>query len=290
MPELPEVETIVRDLKKKVRGRKILDVWSDVPRYFNGGKFASFYRNVKNRRIKDIYRKGKNILFLLDNDWLLLVHQKMTGHFLVGRWKRRNNDWFFRGSGPLGERVNTYLHLVFKLDDGRQLALSDLRKFAKVALAKKDDLEKSSHLESVAPDVFELSEREFAERLRSKKGKIKQVLMNQEIISGIGNIYADEILWKVKIHPLTPIQKVGRAKTREIYKTAKEILRQAINCRGTSIDDYRDTAGKLGRYGDIRNVYRREGEKCSRCSAKIQRMKINGRSAHYCPKCQRREL
>lgn len=287
MPELPEVETTVRDLVKKVRGRKILDVWSDVPRYFNGGKFASFHRNVKNRRIKDIYRKGKNILFLLDNGWLLLIHQKMTGHFLVGRWNRRGDGWFFRGAGPLGEKVNTYLHLVFKLDDGRQLALSDLRKFAKVALAEKGDLEKSSHLKSVAPDALELSEEEFLEKLEVKNGKIKQVLMDQGVVSGIGNIYADEILWKVKIHPLTPVQKIDRAKIGEIYKTAGEILRQAITYRGTSIEDYRDTAGKLGRYGDVLKVYQREGEKCPRCSMKIQRMKIGGRSAHYCPKCQR---
>lgn len=286
MPELPEVETIVRDLRRKVKGKKILNSWSDVLRYFNG-EFSIFQKNIKGRQVKDIVRKGKNILFLLDGGWVLLVHQKMTGHFLVGRWKKSGKAWVSLNRGALEEKVNQYIHLMFRLDDGGMLALSDLRKFAKIVLAKKDELEKSFHLLSVAPDIFELNKEEFVSRLKVKKGKIKQVLTDQSVVSGIGNIYADEILWKAKLHPLSRVEKLSRAELSEIYSAGKKILREAIRKRGTSIDDYRDASGRPGRYGDIRKVYRREGEKCFRCGALIRRLKLGGRSAHYCPKCQK---
>ncbi len=239
-------------------------------------------------------RRGKNILIGLTHNKTLLVHQKMTGHLLYGKWRVKKvlNHKFQVVSlinGPLQEKVNNYIHLIFYFDNNWQLALSDLRKFAKILFGRKEEIENLPDLKKLGPEPFDksLTFQKFKSLINQEKRKIKQVLMDQEVIVGIGNIYSDEILWQVKINPFIQADKLKDNQLEAIYSAMIQILKKAVKLRGTSISDFRDTSGKVGFYGEIRKVYAREGEKCPRCGKAIQRVKIGGRSAHYCPKCQK---
>src|SRR3989304_7016488 len=203
MPELPEVETTVRSLRKKVLSRTFVDFWTDFPKNIKRPRsIEKFKKEIKNRKILKIWRKGKNILFSLSGGKVLLIHQKMTGHLMVGKWQKKGGLWKSKIPGPLSsDPRNGFLHLILFLDDGGQLALSDMRKFAKIELWDAKDLEKSEDFNSLGPDPLDnnFTPKKLKEIL-PKKGKIKQVLMNQHIVSGIGNIYSDEILWDARIH------------------------------------------------------------------------------------------
>jgi formamidopyrimidine-DNA glycosylase len=290
MPELPEVETTVRDLKKTVVGRIFFDVWTDAKKMIKKPKkFEDFKKELIGKEILDVKRRGKNILFFLSSGKILLIHQKLTGHLLFGIWKKEEGIWKSKIEGPLAEDpMNRFLHLIFFFKDGWQLALSDLRKFAKVEILTKEELEKE--IEKLGPEPLDkdFTFEKFKERiLKKKKGKIKQVLMDQEVIAGIGNIYSDEILWKAKIHPFKRVGKLSEEELKRIYKAMKEILPKAIEVGGESISDYRRPSGERGGFDPLRKVYRREGEKCFRCGAKIKRVKLGQRSAHLCPVCQK---
>ena len=288
MPELPEVETIVQDLNRKVLGRTFLDIWTDWPRMIRKPKnLKEFKKEILGRKIKAVKRRGKLILIQLSGDKTLLLHQKLTGHLLVGKWKFKKGKWL-APPGPLSERINTYLHLVFTLDNGLMLAFSDLRKFGFVELWSNQELKSAPRLKELGPDPLEehFTFEKFKERISKIRGKIKQVLMNQEVIAGIGNIYSDEILWQAKIHPLKRIEELSSKELERIYRAMREILRKAIKLRGESISDFRDTAGRKGQFDRVRKVYRREGEKCSLCGTIIEKIKVGGRSSYYCPQCQ----
>jgi len=292
MPELPEVETIVRDLRKKILGRIIENVWTDFLKLLKKPKsFEVFKKEIKGKKIKKILRRGKNIIFELSNGYSLLIHQKMTGHLLFGKWEMEGKKWISTRPGPLREDpMNKFLHLIFFLDNGQQLALSDLRKFAKVELWKTQELKNSKEFKELGPEPLEddFTFLKFKEALqKKKKGKIKQILMNQTIIVGIGNIYSDEILWRAKIHPFKDITKLSDKELEKIYKIMKKLLPLAIKLGGESISDYRRPSGEKGYYDKERKVYRKEGEKCPVCSKIIKRAKMGSRSAHFCPACQK---
>lgn len=295
MPELPEVETTIRELKKaqpKIMGAGFFDVWSDWKKIIKRPKnFEEFKKELKGKKIEDIKRRGKNILFYLSENKILLVHQKLTGHLLYGKWEIKNRKPEPKISGPISEDpTNRFLHLIFFLDNGWQLAISDLRKFAKVELWDKEELENSKEFKSLGPEPLEkdFDFEKFKKVLsKKKKGKIKQILMDQNVIAGIGNIYSDEILWEAKIHPFRDISKLTEDELKRIYLAMKKILPKAISVGGESISDYRKPSGEKGGFDSLRKVYRREGEKCLRCSSIIKRIKIGGRSAHFCPKCQK---
>ncbi len=288
MPELPEVQTIVNDLNKKVVGRRITGVWFDFPKMFKKSPLA--LEKIKGKKILEVRRRGKNILIYLSDNLLLLIHQKLTGHLLVGKWKVQGKSVTpLAPKEMIADPQNQYIHLIFNLDNGQMLGLSDLRKFAKVLLGKKEQIENLADIKALGPDALakSLTLDRFISLISAKKQKIKQVLMDQEVISGIGNIYSDEILWKAKIHPFKPADKLSAKQISDIYKVMKAILAKALKLRGTSISDYRDTAGKKGGYAEIRSVYQREDEPCKRCGTSIVRIKLGGRSAHYCPWCQK---
>ncbi len=289
------METVVSDLNKKIVGRKIAAVWFDAPKLIKKPRPAALKRGIKGLKIAGVGRRGKNLLFRLTPNRLLLVHLKMTGHFLVGKWELKKIAGKYRAlsllNGPLREKVNDYIHFIFYLDDGRQLALSDLRKFAKIAFGKKEEIENLPEIGKLGPDALakELTLAKFRAIISREKRKIKQVLMDQEIIAGIGNIYADEILWASGVHPFRSAAGLSPAELGKIYAETKKILQKAIRLRGTSVSDFRDTAGRSGSYGNVRFVYRRTGLPCPRCQTPIKRAKLGGRSAHFCPACQRPE-
>jgi len=286
MPELPEVETTVRDLKKKVLGRTFVDVWTDFQKMIKKPRdFKDFKKEIEGRKIENIRRRGKNILIDLSENKILLIHQKLTGHLLLGEWKKKGNVWL-PPPGPLSEKVNTYTHLLFTFDDGKQLALSDLRKFAKIELLNKDELKKEISSLGQEPLNKSFTFENFAGIIGRARGKIKQVLMNQTVIAGIGNIYSDEILWRAKVHPFKKISQLSEKELNNIYQAMRKTLILAIKLCGESISDYRTLSGEAGFFDKARKVYQREGEKCNRCGTAIKRVKLAGRSAHFCPNCQ----
>ncbi|PIR89978.1 hypothetical protein COU04_00900, partial [bacterium (Candidatus Gribaldobacteria) CG10_big_fil_rev_8_21_14_0_10_33_41] len=211
----------------------------------------------------------------LSGNLSLLIHQKLTGHLLYGIWEREGNSWKSKIIGPLEEPINQYIHLIFYLDNDKMLALSDLRKFAKVELWNKNELENSKEFKNLGPDALEISLKEFKERLRKKKGKIKQILMDQNVIAGIGNIYSDEILFEAKIHPFKETAKLKDKELEKIYQASPKILKKAIELHG-----------EKGGFDKTLRVYQKEGKPCSQCGVKIKRIKLGGRSAHFCPNCQ----
>jgi len=292
MPELPEVQTTVNDLNRKIKGLTITGIWTDWPKYFKRsiGGWETFRKIVKGKKIKKIRRIGKNIIFDLSHDKEILIHQKLTGHLLVGHWQIKNNLPISTEKGLLAEKVNNYIHAIFWLNKNKMMGFSDLRKFGKILVTDKRDFDNLKDLKDIGPDPLtpKFGFNEFKSLISRKRGPIKKILMDQNIVSGIGNIYSDEILFAAKIHPLRKAEKLGDKELRAIFEAAKKILKKAIKLRGTSTSDYRDTAGKAGRYTEVRLVYQREGEKCpQRCGGTIKRLKINGRSAHFCPYCQK---
>jgi formamidopyrimidine-DNA glycosylase len=170
------------------------------------------------------------------------------------------------------------------------MGFSDLRKFGKILVADQKDFDNLEDIKNIGPDPLKPSFTvgQFISLIRKKQGPIKKILMDQNVVSGIGNIYSDEILFVAKIHPLKKVEKLSDKELKAIFEAAKKILKKAIKLRGTSTSDYRDTAGKSGSYTEARLVYQREGEKCPRkCGGIIKRLKIGGRSAHFCPRCQK---
>jgi len=291
MPELPEVETIVLGLKQKVLKRTFVDAWTDFKKIIKKPKnFEEFKKELKGKKIEDIKRRAKNILFYLSSDKVLLIHQKLTGHLLLGKWQKENERWRSLFPGPLSDDpMNKFLHLIFFLDDGNQIALSDVRKFAKVELWQKEELKKSKDFKNLGPEPLkkDFTLGKFKKILLKKKGKIKQVLMDQTVIAGIGNIYSDEALWWARVNPQKEIKNLSQKELKDIYQAIKKVLKKGIEFQGESISDFRKVDGTRGDFDRWRKVYRKEKQKCQRCGEIIQRKKMGGRSAHYCPNCQK---
>lgn len=289
MPELPEVETTTKDLNKKVPRRVFFAFWTDTPGMVKKPKnISQFKRELNKRKIEKVWRRGKNILFQLSKNKTLLIHQKISGHLLLGKWKRLKGGWQ-ASSGVLADKVNSFIHLIFTFDNNQMLALSDPRKFAKVELWDTDKLLQSEFFQKLGPEPLEknFTLEKFKQTIKNKTGKIKQVLMNQEIIAGIGNIYSDEILFKARVSPLRKTSELKEKELKQIYSAVKTILKQAIKLKGDSFSDYRTITGEKGRFQEKNAVYQKDGQKCRHCQTIIKKIKIGGRSAHYCPYCQK---
>jgi formamidopyrimidine-DNA glycosylase len=289
MPELPEVDSIVLDLKREILGKRIVDLWTDFPQNIKKPKSLFLFKKLllKNK-ILNIKRRGKNILFFLSNNYILLFHLKMTGHLLLGNWKKKKGKWISEIGGTFAERVNSYLHFILWLDDGRQLGLSDLRKFAKIALFKKEKLKEELGKLGEEPLSKAFTFEKFKEIIkRKKRGIIKKILMDQTLIAGIGNIYSDEILWRAKIHPKKEINNLSIKDLKKIYHIMIKVLKTAIKLKGESFSDFRNIYGEKGLFDIERKVYKREKEKCFRCNFPIERIKIGSRSSYFCPQCQK---
>jgi len=294
MPELPEVTTTVNGLNKTVKNLTISDVWSD---YFlrtthkgtskikNKKYFEKSKKEIVWEKIKSAERRGKNVLIHLSGNKTILIHMKMTGHLLYGNYYFKNGSWQSDDKN-LSDSFNKFIHLIFTLSDGKHLAFSDMRKFAKVIIFETDKMEDLADLKILGPDPLQnLSLEKFAERLSKKpNGKIKTVLMDQSVISGIGNIYSDEILWQAGIHPERKMEKISKPEMKKMWQAMKKILTKSISMGGDSMSDYRNIHGERGNFQNAHKVYRRARQKCLKknCAGKIRRKIIGGRSAHFC--------
>lgn len=290
MPELPEVETTVKGLNKKVLNRTFVGVWTDWAKIVKKPKnFSDFEKKIKGKKIIKAWRRAKNVVIDLSEGYSLLVHQKMTGHLLYGKWSKENNVWKPEGNRFLEDPYNKFLHIMFYLDNGKMLALSDLRKFAKVELWKTEDLFNSNEFRNLGPEPLEkgFNLEKFKDVLRNRKGNIKEVLMKPEIIAGIGNIYSNEALWLARIHPKKKVAELTEQDLEILFKSIQKVLKAGIELGGESFSDYRNIDGEKGNFDDERNVYKREGQKCPRCATPIKRQKVGQRSAFFCPSCQK---
>ncbi len=301
MPELPEVETTTRGLQQKITGLKILDVWTDLntkdkrkedtvadPKFF---KF--FKKKIVDTKVLNSERRAKNILINLSGGNTILIHLKMTGHLLYGKYAydKKSNKWTPLEDGPLKDPFNRFVHVVFTFSNGRHLAFSDTRKFGKMTLLDTKIAHESKHLAGLGPEPLERSftEKELKMRLHKKpNGKIKTVLMDQSVLTGVGNIYSDEILWRACVHPERKVSILKDSEITLIFKAIKQTLTKGIDFGGDSMSDYRNIHGERGSFQLHHEAYRRDGQKCRKigCSGAIMRKIINGRSAHFCTKHQ----
>jgi formamidopyrimidine-DNA glycosylase len=299
MPELPEVQTTVDGLNATVKGLIIKDVWTSYKSAFHKGKdniknpkyFESFKKDVVGTKITHAERHGKNVLIHLSNKKTILVHMKMTGHFMHGLYVFDGKTWEPKATdGPLRDPFNRHVRLLFTLSDKKHLAFSDMRKFAKVFLFNTESRHQIEDLMHLGPDPLslEFTYSVFKKQLYKKPtGKIKQVLLDQHIISGIGNIYSDEALFAADVHPLSIVKKIPEINLKKIYRNSKIILKRGIDFGGDSDSDYRNIHGLPGKFQSKHNVYRKTGELCPRKdSGTIKRIKVGGRSAHFCDKHQ----
>lgn len=302
MPELPEVQTTVNGINKTVIGLTITDVWTSYnsPYYKNKKEiknpsyFREFSSEIVNQKIISAERRAKNILIHMTGDNTILIHMKMTGHLMYGKytlskhkedlldpWKPEDKH------SPLSDPFNRHIRLVFTLSNGKHLVLSDMRKFAKITLIKTDTIEHSPHISHIGPEPLDsgCTTKIFEERLlRKPKGKIKTVLMDQSVIAGVGNIYSDEALWLSNIHPERTVSSLDKKEVVLLFNSVKSVLKQGIDFGGDSMSDYRNIHGERGQFQSKHNVYRKTGTNCLKrgCDGKIQRKVIGGRSAHFC--------
>ncbi|HLM84290.1 MAG TPA: bifunctional DNA-formamidopyrimidine glycosylase/DNA-(apurinic or apyrimidinic site) lyase [Candidatus Bathyarchaeia archaeon] len=287
MPELPEVQTIVDDLNKKIKGDTIVGFWTDWKKSVKMPA-EKFSKEIKNKKIVQARRIGKNIFLDLSGGKTIYIHLKMTGHLLVkrktqdARRKTVEKDYF-------SEKVNQYIRHIFYLKSGKTLEFSDLRKFGKIILADTDKIGEIKEIKSLGVDAMSRGFTLFKleEILDKRKTAIKLLLMDQEKIAGIGNIYASEILYEAGILPTRPAEEISRLDRKKIYRAIQNVLKKGIELRGTSDSDYRDTAGAPGNFQNVLKVYRRAGKKCPKCGTIVQRIKLGQRGTFFCPVCQK---
>jgi len=300
MPELPEVETIARDLRGLVTGARIVGVrsnWGPTLRSHEAGAFAVA---ADGRDIEGVGRRGKQLLLWLgpvaggasrpDGGLagdpasaaaaaVLTVHLKMTGQLFVV---------------PASTPQDRHVHVVLELADGRELRFRDMRKFGRIGLYRRDPATglpvegEAAGVLATGPEPLsdDFTPRLFVEMLARRRGRIKTLLLNQDFLAGVGNIYADESLWRARIHPLRDAYTLAPGDARRLHAALRDVLAEAVERRGSSVDDYTAPDGD-GSMQDHLAVYQRAGEPCLRCGRPLRRIVVGGRSTHFCSWCQR---
>ena len=264
MPELPEVETVTRSLAPLV-GRRIVAAEFNCPRVLRGANPEKMAAQLEGRKITAIKRYGKFILVSLQGGGYLVIHLGMTGRLLLG--------------GDRGKHTHAVLTLdrgVLLYDDSRQFGCFQWSATIPERVAR------------LGPEPLEVSFEDFAAGLRRRTTRIKALLLNQQFLRGVGNIYADEALFRAGIHPLALASRIRGDRARRLYEAVREVLAEAIDAGGSSISDYVDAQGRKGFFQFSHRVYQRTGEPCVRCGTPIRKVLVAQRSSHFCPKCQKR--
>jgi formamidopyrimidine-DNA glycosylase len=272
MPELPEVETVVRGLRDPLIGRTITGVTFDWPRALGTPDSAIFPARITGQPVRAVNRRGKYVMISLDPD-TLIIHLKMTGRLYVV-------------PDGAGDHADRWVHFTFQLDNAHQLRFSDSRKFGRVYLVS-DPAEVVGDLgPEPLDDAFTLDV--FRARIAGRSGHIKPLITNQQFIAGIGNIYADEALWASRIHPLRAADTLSDDEIAQLYTAIRSVLRDGIAWEGASVNWYRKPDGTKGSAQEGLQVYGRAGEPCPRCGHPIERIVVGQRGTHLCTACQTR--
>jgi len=286
MPELPEVETIVRGLRGPLVGRTIIGVrvgWENLVarprpdgstssprRLAEGPTIEEFKRRIVGQKVLAVKRRGKYLICTLSGGGSLIVHLRMTGQLLI-----KNS----------GDELDKYDHLIFELDDGRELRFNNMRRLGRVYLV--DDEDEIAGRLGPEPLDDDFTPPDFAALLSGRRGKIKPLLLNQRFIAGIGNIYADEAFFAARIYPERRADTLTAGEIERLYHAIRRVLRQGIENRGTTLVTYRDAEGREGRNQEYLRVFRRTGQSCPRCGMPIERTVVGGRGTYFCPRCQK---
>ncbi len=282
MPELPEVETVARDLAGLVTGAVIIGARGDWPRAIASHDSPdAFAAAVAGRRIEAVGRRGKQLVVRLSGDAALTIYLKMTGQLFVV---------------PSSAPTDRHVHVALALEDGRELRFRDVRKFGRIGLWSVDPVSRAVLAAGGAGDLFAahgpepletaFTVKAFRSRLRARRLRLKPLLLDQGFIAGVGNIYADEALWRSRLHPLRTPGTLRPADESRLYRAVRAVLAEAVERRGSSVDDYTAPEGD-GSMQEYLQVYQRAGEPCPRCARPIRRIVVGGRSTHFCSWCQR---
>ena len=279
MPELPEVETVVRGLRASLPGRTIVDVRFGKTDFVDDP--SAIEQHVPGKRVSEVTRLGKFICIGLTGaassgelpesaeQFRLIVHLGMTGQLMV------------LGGG---DAVAPHTHGFFALDDGRELRYTDIRRFGRMLVIPESSLGPFDG--SLGKEPLEISEQDFRDYFKARRSRLKALLLDQKVLRGVGNIYADESLFRAKLHPARIASTLSNRQLSALRRAVREVLEEAIELRGSSVSDYVDSEGRPGEFQLRHRVYQREGKPCLRCKAKIRRIIVAGRSSHYCPRCQ----
>jgi len=287
MPELPEVETIRIGLAKLLPNRLIKDVWHDWHKSFPNAP-ADVARFMVNAKVESVRRRAKVLIIELSSEYSLVIHLKMTGQLVF-----RGEEVFGAGhptNSLVGELPDKSTRVIIDFIDGSKLFFNDQRKFGWMKLLPTVEVPEIDFMKKVGPEPLEddFTVKEFIERLYLRKNSaIKPVLLDQTIIAGVGNIYADESLWLARIHPETAVAKISKPKLVLLYNMLRDVLWTSIKNGGSTDRNYVNSEGQKGSYLSFAKVFRKQDQPCPRCGTTIEKIRVAGRGTHICPKCQR---
>jgi formamidopyrimidine-DNA glycosylase len=274
MPELPEVETTARGLQERILGRTVIEVGSlDWPRMAPNASLAMLVTTAVGRTVVSIMRRGKYVVAGLSGDAFLVLHRKMSGNLVLR---------------SVEHPVEKHTHLTVTFDDRMRLDFVDPRKFGRIYLFLGRDSLDAFLDERLGPEPLEISRPDFEQLLAQRRGRLKSLLLDQTFLAGIGNLYADEILWTARLHPERPVDSLSTRERARLHEAIQGVLEAAIARRGTSFSDYVDASGEPGTNQDHLQVYGRAGQPCLRphCRRPIERRVIAQRGTWICPTCQ----
>ncbi len=291
MPELPEVETHARDLRRNIIGCPIKEVWVGWNKSIAEPSAASFKKMIVGKRFKKVTRRGKFIIMDLSGGLSLVSHFRMTGHFRLAPLSESESAkrWFILPS-------DRFSRVAFKLDKDEILHFSDIRKFGRLWLMKTVDVAQMPELASLGPEPLDknFKKKDFIACVRRFKGMVKPVLLNQKCVAGIGNIYVDESLFDAGVHPETRVEKLSDEELGVLYKMVRANLAAGVKHRGSTVGEFINIKGQRGEHADYLRVYGKKGEPCQKtregikCSGKVKRIVVAQRGTHYCPACQKK--
>lgn len=279
MPELPEVETITKQLQREIKGKKIKEIKINLSKIVQASSISFFKKKVLKAKIKKVWRRAKMIIIELNNDYSLMIHLKLSGQLLYFPKKRKEYP--------------KYTHLLFIFSDNSVLSFNDLRQFGYCRLVKTKEVSNIFKEKKIGPEPLskDFTLEEFKQRLKKRpRSTIKPLLMDQSFVAGVGNIYAQEACWWAKVRPDRKVKTLKEKEIKDLYHYLIKILESAIKAKGTTAadDHYRDTKKKRGNYAFKLKVYQKQGEKCSRCKkGTIKRIKLSNRGTSYCSVCQK---
>lgn len=287
MPELPEVETIRIGLAKLLPGKVISDVWHDWPKSFPNAP-ADVARFLLKTEVIDVRRRAKVLIIDLSSQYSLVIHLKMTGQLVF-----RGEENFGAGHPSMdlvAKLPAKSTRVVIDFTDGSKLYFNDQRKFGWMRLLPTIEIPEIDFFKKVGPEPLEdyFTANDFIERLKRRKNSpIKAVLLDQTVLAGVGNIYADESLFLAKIHPSAPVSEISRTKLVALYSGLRAVLALSIKKGGSTDRNYVDASGKMGSYLSFAQVFRRTGQPCPNCGEPIQKIRVAGRGTHICRRCQK---
>lgn len=274
MPELPEVETVKRTLEEKIVGSRFQGLKVLMPKIIKADEVDDLAGAISGKRVVRMGRRGKYLLVYLEGSLVLVVHLRMTGQLVHTEAE---------------QELAKHTHVVFNLDNGCQLRFIDQRQFGRIYLVAENALDVISGLKNMGMEPFDpdFTREYFKKELHNRRTRIKPLLLDQTFIAGIGNIYADEALFRALVHPERPAYSLNQRETARLYQAIKDVLEEGITNRGTSIKDYVDGEGRSGENQHKLRVYGREGQPCQKCKKPIHRIKVGGRSSYFCARCQK---